>query len=219
MIRQATARIGPGYQRRRLGQILGPLTSIATGAIASWMGSIQLSHNADSATTAIVNGLAVQLQNLLNAYLADPPSCDTQRAALDAYDQAWAWLQSPAACGNPAYGSAGNRCISDRAPTGPRPWATYYRDPIANDPRLAGMHCDTSQEVLLPSLSTGTYAATGITAAGGADITTAAGTPPAAITAAPAAIPGTGLTIGSTTISPTVLILAALGVGALALSK
>jgi hypothetical protein len=169
--------------RRRIGAAVAfdPISAgisagvgLASAAIGSWMNSIQLSHDADTATTLIVNGLATQLQNLLNAYMAEPnPSCADQRAALDAYDQAWAWLQSPAACGNPSYGSAGNRCISDRAPNGEYPWQSYYRDPIANDPRLANAGCDTSQEILLPSLSTGTYAATGITAAGDLDTTTA----------------------------------------------
>lgn len=192
---------GPGY--RRMGSAgsaisaasgataletagIGAAVSLATSAVADWMNSIQLSHNADTATTLIVNGLAAQLANLDAAYLADPtPSCAAQRAALDAYDQAWQWLQSPQACGNPTYGQAGNACISDRAPGGKYPWATYYRAPIANDPRVSS--CDTSNEVLLPSLSTGTYAASGITAAGQADNTTAAAAPPATVAAATAA--------------------------------
>jgi hypothetical protein len=181
----------PGY-RRRLGQ--DPVSAgvgLAVGAVNTWLNSIQLSHDADTATTLIVNGLAQQLQNLDNAYFAEPASCANQRAALDAYDQAWLWLQSPAACGNPGYGAAGNRCISDRAPGGPTPWQSYYRDPIANDPRLSGQGCDTSQQVILPSLSTGVYTPTAITAGGGASTIAA---PPAAApssTAAPASAPPT----------------------------
>jgi hypothetical protein len=168
---------------------IGAATSLAAAAIGDWMNSIQLSHDADTATTLIVNGLAQQLSNLDAAYLADPASCASQRAALDAYDQAWAWLQSPAACGNPSYGSAGNRCISDRAPGGIYPWQTYYRDPIANDPRLSSAGCDTGQEVILPSITTGTYAATDLTSAGGDAATgqTAAQLATAALTAAAAA--------------------------------
>lgn len=230
MIHTATMRkaTGPGY-RRRLGAGIssaagsalglsslatagiGAATSLATSALQGWMTSIQLSHDADTATTLIVNGLATQLSNLDAAYLADPPSCASQRAALDAYDQAWAWLQSPAACGNPSYGSAGNRCISDRAPNGPVPWQTYYRDPIANDPRLAGQGCDTSAEVILPSLSTGQYSATGILSSGGLDNTTPSTTangPAPSATAVTAASP--------TTISPALLIGgAAIAIGAL----
>lgn len=167
---------------------------LASTAINTWMNSIQLSHNADTATTLIVNGLEQQLKNLDAAYFAEVnPSCADQRAALDAYDNAWAWLQSPAACGAPSYGSAGNRCISDRVPGGKYPWQTYYRDPIATDPRMANLGCDTGQAVLLPSLTTGTYVNAGITSTGGSSTSgltaaqiaaaalTAAGTPPAAI--------------------------------------
>jgi hypothetical protein len=210
----------PGY-RRRLGQSAAGVSSLASGAIGAgvsiavaavgqWMNSIQLSHNADTATTLIVNGLATQLSNLDTAYFAEPASCASQRAALDAYDQAWAWLQSPAACGNPNYGQAGNACISDRAPGGKYPWQTYYRDPIANDARLAGQNCDTSAEVLLPSLTTGTYAATGITAAGELDTTTPAGS---GVTAPTAASIAAATTVS--TIPPAYLIAAALGIGAL----
>lgn len=213
---------GPGY-RRHLGSAssaisaasgataletagIGAAVSLASTAVTDWMNSIQLSHNADTATTLIVNGLAQQLANLDAAYLAAPPSCAGQRAALDAYDQAWQWLSSPAACGNPTYGQAGNKCISDRAPGGKYPWATYYRAPIATDPRVNG--CDTSQEVLLPSLSTGTYSASGITSAGQADNTSPAAAPSQSTsTGAPA--PATTATVSSG------MVLAALGIVAL----
>jgi hypothetical protein len=185
---------------------IGAGVALASSAVSDWMNSIRLSHDADTATTLIVNGLAAQLANLDTAYFDAPPSCATQRAALDAYDQAWLWLQSAAACGNPNFGSAGNRCISDRAPGGKYPWAAYYRDPIANDPRLSAAGCDTSQELILPSLTTGTYAPTGITASGNPDATQPAGT----------AVPGQAATPAApaqATISPTLLIvLAALGV-------
>jgi hypothetical protein len=224
MIRTATMRRVPGTRRavrpvvthrRRMGQIpgVGAAVELASAAVNTWMNSIQLSHDADTATTLIVNGLAAQLQNLLNAYLAEPATCASQRAALDAYDQAWQWLQSPAACGAPAYGSAGNRCISDRAPGGPTPWHVYYRDPIANDPRLAGQNCDTSAEVILPSLSTGTYAPSGITAGGALDTTVTGSPAPGGSAASPvssippvaspsATIPGLQ---ASPAISPTLL--------------
>ncbi len=219
-------RVGPGF-RRRLGDPVSlalsfnPITAgisagvgLATTAITDWMNSIQLSHDADTATTLIVNGLAQQLSNLDAAYFAEPNvSCADQRAALDAYDQAWAWLQSPAACGNPSYGRAGNACISDRSPNGKYPWQTYYRDPIANDPRLANAGCDTSQEVILPSLSTGAYAPTGITASGDLDTTTPASTSStSSTTSAPAATTPTVSSVS--TISPA-LLYGALGLGAL----
>lgn len=188
---------------------------LASAGIGAWMNSIQLSHDADTATTLIVNGLAQQLQNLLNAYMSNPkPSCADQRAALDAYDQAWLWLQSPQACGNLQYGSAGNRCISDRAPGGKYPWQTYYRDPIANDPRLANAGCDTGQEVILPTVQGG-YANTGITSSGGSTQTgqTAAQLATGAITAAanPATVPPAAIPATTTSLLP----FAALGLVAL----
>lgn len=226
MIRPVTLRsTGPGFRRQlpRMGAAgaalsFNPLSagisagvSLATTAVSLWMNSIQLSHNADTATTLIVNGLATQLSNLVNAYLAEPNvSCADQRAALDAYDQAWLWLQSPVACGNPNFGQAGNACISDRAPGGKYPWQSYYRDPIANDPRLAGAGCDTSQEVILPSLSTGTYAPSGITAGGDLDMTTSTGSP--AIAPAPASS-------APSSSSGLILLLALVGLGAFALTE
>ncbi len=177
---------------------VGAATSLASAALSGWMNSIQLSHDADTATTLIVNGLAAQLQNLLNAYMSETNvSCASQRAALDAYDQAWAWLQSPQACGNPSYGSAGNACISDRSPGGKYPWQTYYRDPIANDPRLANAGCDTGQDVILPSLSTGTYSDTGITSTGGSSTTGQTAQQIAAAAVASAATAVTGMPASS----------------------
>ena len=181
------------------------------------MNSIQTSHNADTATTLIVNGLAQQLQNLLNAYMAEPnPSCADQRAALDAYDNAWLWLQSPQACGNPNFGQAGNACISDRAPGGKYPWQSYYRDPIANDPRLAGAGCDTAQAVILPTVSGG-YTDTGITATAGSSTTgqTAAEIAAAAV----AAVAPTGATIPAATTTPNYLLLGAAALAAVLLAK
>jgi hypothetical protein len=200
----------PGY-RRRLG--FDPISTgvgLAVAGINTWMNSIQLSHNADTATTLIVNGLEQQLKNLDAAYFAEPATCANQRAALDAYDQAWLWLQSPQACGAPIYGSAGNRCISDRAPGGPVPWQTYYRDPIANDPRLAGQNCDTTQQVILPSLQTGGYVPTSITAGGQpSTIQTPAAQPPAA--GAPPAIAPPPV-IAGVAITPNVALIAAAAV-------
>jgi hypothetical protein len=124
---------------------------LATGAVSIWLNQIQLAHDADTATTQIVNGLAPLLQANVNAYLAGPGTCADQAAALSAYLTAVDWLMSPAGCGNGSYGSAGNRCISNRFgpggatdATNPNnvqpfyPWASYYYYPILNDPRASG---------------------------------------------------------------------------------
>ncbi len=113
---------------------------LATAAASLWMNSIQLSHDADTATTQIVNGLEPQLNAVKNSYLQGPGTCQDQAAALAAIDTGLLWLQSPKACGQVGYGSAGNRCISDRlCESGCKfPWIGWYRDPIANDPRASG---------------------------------------------------------------------------------
>jgi hypothetical protein len=64
----------------------------------------------------------------------------TQAQALANFDNVWG--QVVQACGNPQYGSAGQRCISDRqqgactirdAKAQCWNWFIGYRDPIAND--------------------------------------------------------------------------------------
>lgn len=143
-------RRGPNTIQRHALMGLGqfdPVTAaigVATAAVNTWLNQIQLAHDADTATTQIVNGLAPKLQALTNAYLAGPGTCADQAAAMSAYMTAVNWLFSASGCGNGAYGSAGNRCISDRfGPGGPTdinakwPWAAYYYWPIANDPRAA----------------------------------------------------------------------------------
>lgn len=127
-----------------LGSGISAGVGLATSGLSLWLSSINLSHQADTATTQIVNGLAPKLQALHDAYLAGPGTCADQAAAMAAYLTAVNWLYSTAGCGNGAYGSAGNRCISDRfGPGGPTdanakfPWAAYYYWPIANDPRAS----------------------------------------------------------------------------------
>jgi hypothetical protein len=160
---------------------------LAIAGAQTWLNSINTSHAQMTGTTEIANRWAQQMGNLTNAYLSEPsPTCADQRAALDAFDQAWAWLQSSVACGNPSYGAAGLACIADRAPGGKFDATRANRDPIANDPRLAGMNCDSSQELLLPTAGSSTFSASGITAAGQPDVTTN--------TAAPAAVVATAST-------------------------
>jgi len=155
--------------------------ALATDAAALWMNHIQLSNNAKSATTAIVNGLATQLTNVRTAYFSLPnPTCADQRSALNAIDQGIAWLQSPAACGNPNYGAAGDRCIAERAFPGAQfSYIDEIRDPIANDPRMANAGCSTGAQIFLPSLSTGAYEATNLTTDGGSAAAAAAPNPAA----------------------------------------
>ena len=172
-----------------LGGAISSGVSLATTGISLWMNSIQLSHQADTATTQIVNGLEPLLNANKNAYLNGPGTCADQAAALAAFDSAIQWLRSPAACGNGAYGSAGNRCISDRlCESGCKfPWVAWYRDPIANDPRASGCAAqlaidnpNAQEQAAIANLTSLTFGSTQQTNAGLFDTTGTAGGSPVA---------------------------------------
>lgn len=164
------------HRPHRLRAAIDPLSAgvgIAVAGVNTWLNSINQSHAQMATTTEIVNQWAEQMGNLDRAYFNEiNPTCADQRAALNAFDQAWSWLQSAAGCGNGAYGAAGLACIADRKPGGKFDATRANRDPIASDPRLSGQGCDTGAELLLPSLSTGTWAPSGLTAGGVADVAT-----------------------------------------------
>lgn len=96
--------------------------------------------------TNIANQVAAKLnENVQNYFAQNPRYASVQVAALAVFDQTWNLLLQ--ACGNPALGSAGQRCISERqrggvAPWCPNPghtgcdWFILFRDPIANDPNV-----------------------------------------------------------------------------------
>jgi hypothetical protein len=90
---------------------------------SAWFANVTVTEYADA--------MEVQLAANRNTYLAGPHTAALQAAALKFYDQQWASLQSPAACGEKLLGAAGVACIADRAPGGRFPWQYYYRDPIA----------------------------------------------------------------------------------------
>lgn len=92
--------------------------------------------------TEYANQAEVALTRLRDEYFAQPVHwASTQRATLGYMDQVFASLEQ--ACGNPALGAAGQRCISERLIRGaPAPWCptgtgcdwiTALRDPVAND--------------------------------------------------------------------------------------
>ena len=83
------------------------------------------------------NAVEAQMkQNLANWYAvpANQRTATLQAQALSVYDQLWQKLIQ--LCSDKSLGSAGRNCISDRDVSNPSvkfPWATWYRDPIAND--------------------------------------------------------------------------------------
>lgn len=64
-------------------------------------------------TSQAANQVGALLSQNLSNYLSQPVHyASIQSAALTVFDQAWAQLQQT--CGNPQFGAAGQRCISDR---------------------------------------------------------------------------------------------------------
>ena len=120
----------------------------AVGALTSLIGGLFKPDVTKEQATAIVNQIESEyLKPNLQRWLAAPAAQKTpqaQAAALAVFDQAWnAVLQG---CSNPALGTAGQRCISERQQGGSAPWCPtstgcdwfiLYRDPIANDPAVA----------------------------------------------------------------------------------
>jgi len=102
-------------------------------------------------TSSWANQAEGALRQNIEAYFAlpVPRSRSNQKLALQTFDQIWAGLMSR--CGDPQWGNAGKRCISDRQagacvwkqnnagyPGGPAMgecwnWFNGYRDPITND--------------------------------------------------------------------------------------
>ena len=123
--------------------IAGPFIAAAaalTGIIASFF---QGCGNTCVEATQIVNQIEPYLQQNLANYQALPiPRTQAEQQAAEAVFNN-AWSQVLAACGNPALGTAGQNCISQRAAGGSIPnhpgvnWFTLYYNPIANDPNVA----------------------------------------------------------------------------------
>ena len=84
--------------------------------------------------TQYVDDLEPLLAANRNIYMSGPHTVQRQQAALQYFDQNWAWLKSSSACGCKLLKQAGQFCIPDRSRSGAWPWETYYRDPIAATP-------------------------------------------------------------------------------------
>jgi hypothetical protein len=104
----------------------------ATGVLIAW--AYFKRRNAQKvAATELVDEIEPILAQNRDAYLAGPRNAEAQRAALAMFDDAWSWLSSRSACGAAELGSAGERCLSERAAGGRWDWFAVYRDPIAAD--------------------------------------------------------------------------------------
>jgi hypothetical protein len=130
---------------------------MAATAIVGWISSIRKKNLQKTAATQAANEAEYYLQQNLDAWNASGKTRAEQVLALESFDKIWAWLISTDACGNPNFGSAGQRCISERQAGGTVPgtggnWFVWYRDPIADDPGVV----DTASA----STATGTTAST-----------------------------------------------------------
>lgn len=112
--------------------IVGAALAGVTIALAAWFN--RKGPQQKVASTQIVDELEKQLAANRDAYLAGPRTYDRQLVAIENFNRGWEWLHSAEACGSPALGKPGERCLSDRERSGRWPWEVYYLDPIANDP-------------------------------------------------------------------------------------
>lgn len=130
------------------GQLPGAIVA-AVGALTRLIGGLFAPDLNKIAATHIVDQIEIQLNQLEAAWQALPADQKTrtnQAAFLELIDAALNKVQQ--GCSNPALGTAGQNCISERlihggpAPWCPNPghtgcdWITAYRDPIANDPNV-----------------------------------------------------------------------------------
>lgn len=127
-------------------------------AVAGVMLGLQLIINRKGprqkvASTQIVDELEPLLKNNVIAYLSGPRTRASQAAALQNFDDAWAYLAGGEACGNPQLGNPGQACIADRNRGGRWDWFSYYRDPIAQDAGVKADPAADSISQLLPDAS------------------------------------------------------------------
>jgi hypothetical protein len=85
---------------------------------------------ANNTASQAVDILEPLLQQNRDTYLAGPHTVQRQAMALAYFDVQWAWLKTPAGCGDRLLGRAGTACLQDRARTGQYPWEVWYRDTI-----------------------------------------------------------------------------------------
>lgn len=136
-----------------LGTVTGPVGAAIAGIVAVGLGIASFFKGCGQTcvqTSNWANQAEPLLQQNVQHYLNSPVRYRSmQAAALNNFDTVWKALT--AACGQPALGPAGQRCISDRqagackwqtdgqgGPAGSGSvcwnWFIGYRDPIANDP-------------------------------------------------------------------------------------
>lgn len=120
-----------------------PFLSLAAGLVGPIGSMFKGCGNTCVEATKIADQAQFALEQVRDKYFAQPVRYKaSQVAALYAVEQVIGYINQ--ACGNPALGAAGQRCISERTVRGgTAPWCptgrgcdywTEYYDPIANDP-------------------------------------------------------------------------------------
>jgi hypothetical protein len=175
-----TSRIGGGIMAAGSAiALVNPLIGgivIAVGALTTLIGGLFKPDLTKIEATRIVNQIEAQyLKPNLVAWQSAAPEHKTvsaQMAALALFDKAWAAVVQ--GCSNPALGTAGQHCISERQRGGSAPWCPtttgcdwfiLYRDPIANDPNVIPDPVGTdgqSVRALLDSAASGVSSTLGI---------------------------------------------------------
>lgn len=142
------------------GPIIAGIASILGPIIATFNGCGQTCIQA----TQYANQANIALQQALNAYMAQPVHYKSvQQATLAQMQAVFDALRQ--ACSNPALGSAGQRCISDRLVEGAVTswcngkvgcdWITAYYNPVLNDPNVVAD--PVSAASLLTSVESGNF--------------------------------------------------------------
>lgn len=128
----------------------GQLVGAALGLAATLTGLLTSVFSGCGQSCTLTSEAANKIEDLLRqnelAYLAIPPNQryqSVQAAYLANFDNTWAQLVKY--CGDPSFGSAGKRCVTDRERGSCKykdssgacwNWFVGYRDPIANDPNV-----------------------------------------------------------------------------------
>lgn len=113
---------------------------LAMEGIQLWVASARLRGSQKIGATNRANEAEYYMKNNLEAWQNSAKTKADQQTALAAFDLAWGKIIGATGCGDPAMGSAGQRCIDERGPGRDvkYPWFAWYRDPIADDPEVAG---------------------------------------------------------------------------------
>jgi hypothetical protein len=131
-----------------IGPIIGGIVA-AVGALTGLIGGLFTPNLTNIQATHIVDQIEAEyLKPNLASWQSLPPEHKiqtVQAAHLALFDKAWDGVMQ--GCSNPALGTSGQRCISERQRGGSAPWCpntghvgcdwfALYRDPIANDPNV-----------------------------------------------------------------------------------